>query len=82
MNQRKPRLFRGLAKASPETRKRVATLAIEARAKAFAMYREAKAKSRQGRSKGQSESRDPSQSKVKERPAQLVAVAGRINLKQ
>jgi hypothetical protein len=42
LNDHRPARVYGLAGASPETRKRVAATAIEARAKAFALYRENK----------------------------------------
>ena len=52
MNQVRPiRLFRGLAKATPETRARVTAAASEARRKAFTLYNEAKAKAAKAEAK-------------------------------
>ena len=45
------RLVRGLAKASPETRKRVTALASAARVKAFALYKKAKDKAAKAEAK-------------------------------
>jgi hypothetical protein len=53
MNQLRPARTYGLATASPETRKRVATIATEARQKAFELYRENKKREERAKAKAQ-----------------------------
>jgi hypothetical protein len=57
LNAARPARVYGLAGASPETRKRVAATAIEARAKAFELYRANKKREEKAKAKAEAKAK-------------------------